>query len=79
MLTDQETAQIRNQIRRSGYGITLEAMKRFFIQHEKARRSGDTRMMERIEYHLTYLNFHYECGLLMEGRYDNLTDVIENW
>ena len=79
MLTEQETTQIRNQIRRSGYGITLEEMKRFFTQHEKARRSGDIRTMARIEYHLTYLNFHYECGLLMEGRYDNLTDVIENW
>ena len=29
MLTDKETAQIRNQIRRSGYGITLEEIKRF--------------------------------------------------
>lgn len=35
--------------------------------------------MEKIEYHLTYLSFPYECGLLSSGQYDKLTEVIKNW
>ena len=37
------------------------------------------KMMEKIEYHLTYINFHYECGLLATGQYDKLPEVIKNW
>jgi len=35
--------------------------------------------MEKIEYHLTYINYHYELGLLMDGQYDKLTEIVENW
>ena len=52
------------------YGITLEQMKQYFIKHQHAREIGDKKMMEKIEYHLTYINFHYECGLLVTGQYD---------
>lgn len=70
-------------IRRSSasprYGITLEQMKQYFIEHQHAREIGDKKMMEKIEYHLTYINFHYECGLLATGQYDKLPEVIQNW
>lgn len=62
-----------------GYGITLEQMKQYFIEHQHAREIGDKKMMEKIEYHLTYINFHYECGLLATGQYDKLPEVIKNW
>ena len=61
------------------YGITLEQMKQYFIEHQHAREIGDKKMMEKIEYHLTYINFHYECGLLATGQYDKLPEVIKNW
>ena len=61
------------------YGITLEQMKQYFIKHQHAREIGDKKMMEKIEYHLTYINFHYECGLLATGQYDKLPEVIQNW
>lgn len=61
------------------YGITLEQMKQYFIEHQHAREIGDKKMMEKIEYHLTYINFHYECGLLATGQYDRLPEVIKNW
>ena len=67
------------KIRKDSYGITLEQMKRFFIEHRRARKTGDKKTMEKIEYHLTYINFHYECGLLISGQYDKLPEVIRNW
>ena len=79
MLTAQEEARIMAKIRKYSYGITLEQMKRFFIEHRRARKTGDKKTMEKIEYHLTYINFHYECGLLISGQYDKLPEVIKNW
>ena len=79
MLTDQETARIRKNAAKTGYCITLQTMKRYFQKHQRARETGDAHTQEKIEYHLTYLNFHYECGLLMTGQYDKLQEVIKNW
>lgn len=61
------------------WNATLEQMKQYFIEHQHAREIGDKKMMEKIEYHLTYINFHYECGLLATGQYDKLPEVIKNW
>ena len=79
MLTAQEEARIMEKIRKDSYGITLEQMKQYFIEHWRARKTGDKKTMEKIEYHLTYINFHYECGLLISGQYDKLSEVIQNW
>ena len=79
MLTAQEEARIIAKIRKGSYSITLEQMKQYFIEHQRAREIGDKKTMEKIEYHLTYINFHYECGLLIPGQYDKLPEVIRNW
>ena len=79
MLTAQEEARIMAKIRKDSYGITREQMKQFFIEHQRAREASDKKAMEKIEYHLTYINFHYECGLLVSGQYDKLPEVIQNW
>ena len=69
MLTTQEEDQIIAKIRKDNYFITLEQMKQYFIEHQYAREIGDKKTMEMIEYHLTYINFHYECGLPVSGQY----------
>lgn len=79
MLTEQETARIRAMVRRTGYCIAPNTIKRYFSQHQQTREIGDTKTMEKIEYYLTYINFHYECGLLISGQCDKLPDVIKNW
>ena len=79
MLTAQEEARIMAKLRKDSYGITLGQMKRYFKQHQHAREIGDKKTMEKIEYHLTDINFHYECGLLISGQYDKLPEVIQNW
>ena len=50
MLTAQEKARILAKIRKDSYGITLEQMKQYFIEHQHAREIGDKKMMEKIEY-----------------------------
>lgn len=79
MLTEQEKVRIQAIIRKEQYGITLSQMKKFFKKHQHAWEIGDKKAMEKIEYHLTYINFHYECGLLISGQYDKLPEVIKNW
>lgn len=54
-------------------------MKQFFKKHQHAREIGDKKTMEKIEYYLTDINFHYECGLLISRQYDKLPEVIKNW
>lgn len=53
MLTAQEEARILAKIRKDSYGITLEQMKQYFIEHQHAREIGDKKMMEKIEYHIS--------------------------
>ena len=79
MLTAREEARIMEKIRKDSYSITLEQMKQYFKKHQRARETGDKKTMEKIEYHLTYINFHYECALLVSGQYDKLPEVIRNW
>ena len=79
MLTEQEKVRIQAIIRKRQYGITLSQMKQFFKKHQHAREIGDKTTMEKIEYYLTDINFHYECGLLISGQYDKLSEVIKNW
>ena len=79
MLTEQEKAQIRTKIRKEQYCITLNQMKQYFKDHQHAREIDDKKTMEKIEYYLTDINFHYECGLLISGQYDKLPEVIKNW
>lgn len=76
-LQEEEAVQPLNAL--TDYIPTLEQMKQYFIEHQHAREIGDKKMMEKIEYHLTYINFHYECGLLATGQYDKLPEVIQNW
>ncbi len=79
MLTEREENRIIARAARDRYGISLDTMKLYFQQHQCARELGDTKTMEKIEYHLTYINFHYECGLLIAGEYGRLPEVIKNW
>ena len=78
-VTEQEKVRIQAIIRKRQYGITLSQMKQFFKKHQHAREIGDKKTMEKIEYYLTDINFHYECGLLISGQYDKLSEVIKNW
>lgn len=79
MLTERECDRIRAVNRRNEYCLTPTLMQNLFHRHETARKKGDRHTMEAIEYRLTDINFHYECSLLSQGRYDKLDEVLRNW
>ena len=58
--------------RRNGYTIKTSALIQLIKQHRRARKKGDIYRMERIEYRLTDINFHYEVSMLVNGSYDKL-------
>ena len=51
----------------------------YIVQYRQAKENGDRLTLEKIEYHLNYINYRYELGLLMVGQYEKLTQIVENW
>lgn len=68
-LTVGDVERIDRISQRNNYGLSNAELKRMIIKHRRARKNGDVRKMEQVEYHLTDLNFHHECGLLCRGDY----------
>ena len=79
MLTEQEKVRIQAIIRKRQYGITLSQKKQFIKKQKPAREIGHKNTKEKIENYLNDINFHYECGLLISGQYDKLSEVIKKW
>lgn len=62
-----------------GYGITKDALLYCIYKYRKAWERNDLRTMSTIEYRLTDINFHYECGLLAHGEFDKCIQSVKNW
>ena len=62
--------------RKNDYGISYAQLKALCTRHEKARKINDIRTMEKIEYRLTDINFHYECGMMHHGEYEKLREEL---
>ena len=77
MLSERDQDRLINICRKNGYGFSVHDLVRLTRQHKKAFRTGDVLTMERIEYRLTWCNFHGEAGLMHEGRYDELFSMIK--
>lgn len=72
-----DDARAMNAInRKNGYGISYAELKRLGSAHRIARQAGNVRVMEKIEYRLTDINFHHECSLLHNGEYDTLANEL---
>lgn len=69
-MTVGDANRINNLNRRNDYSLTTKGLRRIIQQHKKARASGDFRTMSMIEYRLTDINYHIECGLLSAGKYE---------
>lgn len=69
-MTVGDANRINNLNRRNGYGLTRKELSRIIQKHKKARAAGDFRTMSMIEYRLTDVNYHIECGLLSAGKYE---------
>lgn len=80
ILTDAEMRQINNKNAANRYGISREELLKLGEQHKKARQNFDIKIMAKIEYRLSDINFHSECGMLCRGEYERfIKQVKENW
>lgn len=68
-LTNADADRICALNARNGWGLSQNMMERLIREHKKARKHGDVRTMSKIEFRLTDINFHTECGLLKAGKY----------
>ena len=78
MLTLKEQDRIEGINIKNHYGITDSMLKTLITRHKKARANNDNHEMELIEYRLTDINFHSECGLLSKGKYDEAYKMLED-
>ncbi|MCM1221709.1 MAG: hypothetical protein NC548_45280 [Lachnospiraceae bacterium] len=76
-LTVGDVERIDRMNARNNYGLSYDELRRMILKHRKARKSGDVRKMEQVEYQLTDINFHHECGLLCRGEYDKALQELE--
>ena len=79
ILTHSERRQLNNKNAANSYGISKDELLRLCKKHQRARENFDVKTMAKIEYRLTDINFHYECGLLFAGRYEEAFKACENW
>lgn len=77
MVTEKEMNRIKALNRRNHYCLSLSELKTMCKRHKKVRTLGDTHAMELIEWRLTDINFHHECGLLSQGFYDEIEKMTE--
>lgn len=79
MLTNREMDEIYLLMKQDGFGMKRIRMLDYIVQYRQAKENGDRLTLEKIEYHLNYINYRYELGLLMVGQYEKLTQLVENW
>lgn len=79
MLSEKEKDQIRKKNRKNDYFLYKTELAQMNQNHKNARAVGDRHTMEAIEYRLTDINFHDECGLMIEGKYDEVEKSLKDW
>lgn len=77
MLTSEEKDKIKELNSKNSYGLSKNQLVSLIRKHKKARAEEDTKTMESIEYRLTDINFHSECGLIMRGDYKEANKVAK--
>ena len=78
-LTDMDKRAIHRRNSKNGYGISKKQLSAYGGIHRKARLENDQRKMEYVEYLLTDINFHSECGMLSSGDYDEFFETLKKW
>lgn len=78
-LTEKDKQAIHRRNSKNGYGISKKQLAAYGGIHRKSRAENDARKMEYVEYLLTDINFHSECGMLSHGDYDEFFESLKNW
>jgi hypothetical protein len=78
-LTMKDRDKISNLNQKHHYALSRNMFKTLITKHKNAREIKDQHTMDLIEYRLTQINFHYGCGLLCTGKYDEAYEFLKNW
>ena len=78
-MTVGDAKRMDNLNSKNHYGINDIQLTRLINKHKKARAENDQRTMSMIEYRLTDINFHHECGLLYRGEYEEALKEVKEW
>ena len=76
MLSTREEKVIETLNANNHWGLGHDEFENLVAEHQAARDSEDQHKMELIEYRLTDINFHEECRMLEEGKYN---EVLLMW
>lgn len=76
-LTYADAEKIGELNHKNQWGITRDELRELGKKHAAARAKNDVRTMEKIEYRLEDINFHYECALLCRGEYEAYMSEVE--
>lgn len=76
-LTEADKDKMRKVNQKNGYCLTYTELFTLCEKHEKAFSQKDYYTCSLIEYRLTDINFHSECGMLYTGQYDKLKQEIK--
>lgn len=79
VLSDAECDRIKRLNAKNGYGLNKSTLERLIREHKKARTNNDIHGMALVEYRLTDINFHHECGLLSSGQYEQALKELKEF
>ena len=74
-LRESDMRRARNLNAKNGYGLDSTQMIRLINAHQK----GNDYRRALIEYRLTDINCHNEVEMLMNSRYDELREEVNQW
>jgi hypothetical protein len=76
-LSEDEKDRERQQNELNHYGLSDSQLLDLTRKHKTARKAENYRTMARIEYRLTDINFHWECGKMYCGSYDEILEKLK--
>lgn len=78
-LTMEDKDKIRELNSKNQYGLSQSMLRGLIKKHRTARNKDDLHTMESIEYRLTDINFHAECGLISKGKYKEALKLADEF
>ena len=73
---DEISKKMRKRAQKSGYSMSYDLLMNYIDQYEKAVSENDWETIYGIDYDLTNINFHSECSLLSEYKFEECREAV---
>ena len=73
---DEISKKMRKRAQKSGYSMSYDLLMKYIDQYEKAVSENDWETIYGIDYDLTNINFHSECSLLSEYKFEECREAV---